>query len=452
MTQQQLGNPEVLAQISHVGHKIKYAADITELHFIACNSIKAVVNFHQAFFWQYTYYNKPKLQASAGTSALDQNAPMVVFLHRMIEAQIKMQEKPELVLLDKNYFDSKIVEEWGEWLPEHVLWCPLVSSSKAKVLIGGLIFTREYPWTNTDVQIIELLCSFISLSLSMFMKKTGNKKPLLTRVFRKTSYSAIFACAVVALLLPIYQTVLAPAEIVAEHPTIITSPINEVVDQFYVTPNQHVNKGDRLFSLNQTELKSNVLISMRDYQEALEKLRGANQFSFENAESSAKLSILKLEAEKLRLKLEYHTEILNNSIITAPVSGVAIFADENDWIGKPVKIGEKVLEIADPDAKRLKMLLPVADAITLKPGGEIKFYLNTSPLDVIDSKLSYASYSAHAQPDGIYAYTLKSDFVNMSKVPRIGLRGTAKIYGERVTLFYYVMRKPFAALRQKLGI
>ena len=35
--------------------------------------------------------------------------------------------------------------------------------------------------------------------------------------------------------------------------------------------------------------------------------------------------------------------------------------------------------------------------------------------------------------------------------PRIGLKGTAKVFGERVSLFYYLLRRPLAAARQFVG-
>ena len=34
---------------------------------------------------------------------------------------------------------------------------------------------------------------------------------------------------------------------------------------------------------------------------------------------------------------------------------------------------------------------------------------------------------------------------------RIGLRGTAKIYGERVLLGYYLLRRPLATVREWTG-
>ena len=47
---------------------------------------------------------------------------------------------------------------------------------------------------------------------------------------------------------------------------------------------------------------------------------------------------------------------------------------------------------------------------------------------------------------------LKATLDDSSRMPRIGLRGTAKIYGEKVTLFYYLARRPLAAARQFLGL
>jgi hypothetical protein len=51
----------------------------------------------------------------------------------------------------------------------------------------------------------------------------------------------------------------------------------------------------------------------------------------------------------------------------------------------------------------------------------------------------------------VLGYRLKASFADGTRIPRIGLRGTAKIYGEQVSLFYYLMRRPLAALRQLIG-
>jgi len=108
--------------------------------------------------------------------------------------------------------------------------------------------------------------------------------------------------------------------------------------------------------------------------------------------------------------------------------------------------------IADPKRKELDVWLPVNDAITLTPGSRIKLFLNVQPLQPIRAVLSYASYSAEKRPDGTLAYLIKAYFPKGQHVPRIGFKGTAKLYGEKVSLFYYLMWKPLSAIRRTLGL
>ncbi|MNJ03472.1 hypothetical protein D3C73_1637900 [compost metagenome] len=66
------------------------------------------------------------------------------------------------------------------------------------------------------------------------------------------------------------------------------------------------------------------------------------------------------------------------------------------------------------------------------------------------AQLERAAYEAQTTAAGQLAYRLDATFVEAS--PRIGLRGTAKLYGERAPLAYYLLRRPLAALRQGLGL
>ena len=68
------------------------------------------------------------------------------------------------------------------------------------------------------------------------------------------------------------------------------------------------------------------------------------------------------------------------------------------------------------------------------------------------ARLRQASYEATQSPGNLLGYRLKATLDDPSRMPRIGLRGTAKIYGEKVTLFYYLARRPLAAARQFLGL
>ena len=94
----------------------------------------------------------------------------------------------------------------------------------------------------------------------------------------------------------------------------------------------------------------------------------------------------------------------------------------------------------------------MADAINLEPGAEVALFLNIAPERRIDATLRYASYEAGVGPDGALAYRVRATLSGDAAPPRIGLKGTAEIYGRKVTLFYYLMRRPLAALRQFTGL
>ena len=79
-------------------------------------------------------------------------------------------------------------------------------------------------------------------------------------------------------------------------------------------------------------------------------------------------------------------------------------------------------------------------------------YLNASPLRPVVGQLRYVGHEAMQRPDGSYAYRLRAKLAAGEQVPRVGLRGTAKISGEFVPLGYWVLRKPLASIRQFLGI
>ena len=179
--------------------------------------------------------------------------------------------------------------------------------------------------------------------------------------------------------------------------------------------------------------------------------QAAQQAVFDD-KSRSQLAVLKGRTDQRRSEATYAQSLLERIHITAPRGGIALFDDPNDWIGRPVSIGERVMEIADPSQAELEIWLPVADAITFDSGAQVEFFLNVSPGAPLHAKVRQASYEATVSPNGVLGYRVKASFDNGTQLPRIGLRGTAKVYGEHVSLFYYLMRRPLATARQLLGL
>jgi multidrug efflux pump subunit AcrA (membrane-fusion protein) len=224
-----------------------------------------------------------------------------------------------------------------------------------------------------------------------------------------------------------------------------------VVERIVVQPNQDVAAGELLLTLDPTQIRNRLDVARkaRDVAEA-EYRQAAQQAAFDD-KSRQQLTILKGRAEQRQADVTYAESLLARIQVKAEQPGIAVFDDPNDWTGRPVRIGERILTIADPAKAEIEVRLPVADAINLEPGAKVALFLNIAPERRIDATLRYASYEATVAPDGALSYRLKATLASTSAPPRIGLKGTAEIYGQKVSLFYYLMRRPLAALRQMTG-
>ena len=157
------------------------------------------------------------------------------------------------------------------------------------------------------------------------------------------------------------------------------------------------------------------------------------------------------ELEEKALEMDYSQQVLDRVLVKAPRAGVAVFADANDWQGRAVSVGERVLTLADPDKVELTVFLPVKDALDLEVGSEVTLFPNGSALRSYEATLKTVSYRAEPAHDGLLAYRLKAKFEVGEAPPRIGLMGMAKLRAGRAPLIYVLIRRPLATARQWLG-
>ena len=108
--------------------------------------------------------------------------------------------------------------------------------------------------------------------------------------------------------------------------------------------------------------------------------------------------------------------------------------------------------IANPARLGVLVHVPVADAIALKPGAPVRLFLHVAPLAPLDGEVIETGYQAMPSPDNIASYRIRGSLDVGSDGSRIGLKGTAKLYGSRVALGYWLLRRPLAAAREWAGL
>ena len=365
-----------LSTLVQLGKRARHVATAQELSFVMVNETNALVPYRQAVLWRREASGRGGVVAISGSAAVERNAPITHWLNRVLaRLDSDTTEAPRPV--GAADLPAALGEEWAEWLPAHALWVPL-ALDPAHVL-GGLLLAREQPWSDGERHIISELADSFAHAWVGFLG--GRRRSLLARLWggRKYLRIAVAAAVIGAMFLPISLSALAPAEVVPFRPTIVRAPLEGVVDHFAVAPNAPVKEGQTLLELDPRAIQNKLEVAGKALAVAEAEYRQAAQEALFDEKSRAKLTVLKARADQRRTDVAYAQSLLDRIHVNASRDGLALFEDPNDWIGRPVTIGERLLEIADPTQGELEIWLPIADAITLKPGAEVEFFLNIAP-------------------------------------------------------------------------
>jgi hypothetical protein len=175
------------------------------------------------------------------------------------------------------------------------------------------------------------------------------------------------------------------------------------------------------------------------------------QAGFYDADKKSQINRLESEVKLKEAELNYSKSLLQKTDIYSKAQGIVIVDNPNEWKGKPVITGEKILLIANPNEIEIKIMLSVKDALFLEENADVKIFLDNKIFETWGAKISQISYKPQVTPENIVSYKIIANFNDLKEnenIPKIGLRGTAKIYSQEVSLFFYLFRKPITTLRQ----
>lgn len=418
-----------------------------EVQFALVNESFGVLRYDQSVLAEPGMADAPGLTAVSSLAELDVNSPFAQWFAR-VAAWIVEQPK-KILALTPEQLPADLASDGADWLPAHALACKLAGPDGAS--LGVLWFARNRAFDEQELAVGEWLADAAGFALWGWRSRRPAIKAWFKRALAGRRRWYALGAAATLVLFPVRLSVLAPGEITPLDPTPITAPADGVVQRVWVEPNQRVAAGDVLVTLDDTVTRNRLLVAQKSFEIAQAELQRATGKAFADDQSKSELQILDARAKEKAAEVAYLTELLQRIRMTAPRAGIAIFSDPLDWLGKPVQTGERIMLLSDPAAVELTIYVPADDAIQLDAGTSVRMFLNVSPLSSLEAKVTQTSYDAAQTADGTLAYVLKAKLLE-STPPRIGLKGTAKLYAGYVPLGYYVLRKPLAWLRRAAGI
>ena len=102
------------------------------------------------------------------------------------------------------------------------------------------------------------------------------------------------------------------------------------------------------------ELIDREVFSALELQVALADCLRAEQKAFNDPVSKADLELYRVKAEEKELVVRYTREELERQKVMALDGGMVLFSDRNNWIGRPVAAGEKVMEEAEEVSRAVR--------------------------------------------------------------------------------------------------
>ncbi len=422
------------------------AATREELGYLIVNETRRLAAFRTAALLRFPSPSRARLAAATNVSTPDRHGPFALFMERLAQGLVRAGSDARSHAVSREGLAPEDSALWSEVAPAHLLWTPLRHRG---ITTGGIVYGRETPFSAAEALLLDQIAdayAHADAALAGRGRRIGR-----ARGPRRWLLPALVAGMLASLALPVRQAALAPAEVVGADPLIVAAPADGVLESVAVAPGERVAQGDILFRLDDTNARARRDIAERAVAVAEAELRRAAQSAFGDREASAQIDALRAQVALKRAEYVHASEILERGVVRAARDGVVVMADPSGWTGRPVRTGERVMEIVDLHRPELRAEVPVGQVFAFDHGARVTLFLDTSPLEPLEARLVRMSYEAEPTEAGVLAHRAVARF-ETAQAPRIGARGTARIEGPRVPLALFLFGRPISAARQFLGL
>lgn len=441
-----------LSTLLQLESQVRKSKNPREFAFKAVNDTLKLIRYQQAVLIKKRMGANTRIIAVSGVDKPNRNAPYIIWLQKLFKYILKNKklDTKRILEITPDQVPTKLQGAWHEWGGPFGLWCPMIAPDNE--LVGFLWLVRDSGWQDSEKALVMKLCESYAHAWQPLIWRSAWRRAKVKSAGTKLLTLLIICAIAAAMVLPVPLSVLAPAQIVPDNPVYVTAPLKGVIKEIKVRPNQHVGSGQLLFTLDDTELVNRFEVAQKALDVASEEYKRARQKSLIDHENDIDINTLLARVNQKRAELNYIKDELERVMVKAGIPGIALFSSSNDWIGKPVQTGEKIMTLADPAQVRIKIDVPIDNAVNLKPGAKLRLFLNSDPSTPVSGEIKQTAYEAQKSPEGVLSFPVTAMITQGAEHITLGQQGTAKIYGKKVRLYYYLFRRPWAAVRKATGL
>ena len=451
-------SPAVMQLISTANQllvRVLNAQSLKNLTFIILNDSFLILPYDRASLWR-IMDGKADILGVSGQTQVTKSSELVNNWRPLVSHLKDLAKTREIS--SEEFPNNK--KEWDKLQTDrssHVLWVPIVNNARETIGLWLEIWQKRggsdsfYPpekvTTFSGFLVPGYAAAWEKLSSSISFQGIKN-------IFTKKNIGfALLAFLLLSLLIRVPLRIVAPCEIIAKNPYLITAPLEGIIEKIDVQPGELVRKGDLLFEYDARAPLQDLKIAQNEVKAMQSEINRVVASSVSDSQSLLQLSTMNIKLQKAELQLEYAKTRAQQLVDRSPREGVISVDNPDEWRGRPVKVGEKIMLISDPNESKVRIWIPEDDNIPLDKDKPIYVFLNPHPETGYEAKLTYISQSTVITERHIPSFVAEAEWIEpLNPDVKLGLKGSAILYGNRVTIFYYIFRKPLATMRTFFGI
>ena len=288
---------ENISKLLQLEHNCRNCESIKELYYQIVNETRTLVNYSQAVLLTVDFSGKYKVVGISDISVVDSTSPYVQWIENII-IDLNNNEKSKDIFVVDTKTDLKQIDfkSMHEFSPSNILFIPLKSIKENREINYILLLFKEEKWLEKDILILKHLSS--SLAYFLFAMRSTGISQILKKISLKNKYLKISIFLLIILMfLPVRLSVLAPLEVEAKNPYVVTSPLNAVIEEVKVFPNDKIEKEQLLVKFDDVDFNNNYLVAKRTLDVANAQLHTVKQSSFFDATQKSQISQLESQVK-----------------------------------------------------------------------------------------------------------------------------------------------------------
>ncbi len=441
---------QLLVLVNHLQLKAFNAPNRETLAFIIVNDTHKVFKYDRAYLWDMES-SAPKMIAISGHHTVYKETEFSQKSQKLL-THLKEPDRPQQ--LSRESF-SQENGFWDELYPSNdkmVYWIPI--EIKGQLRLG--LWIESPASKNNEIRNVEEELRFLASTLvpgyaSAWERFDQNRYIKNLHRNRQFWLYGLLTLAVVLFAVPVPLRVAAPFEVVPQSPSVISAPLDGIIEKVAVKPGQRVAKGDLLFSYDKRVPEQELKTAQNQVAVAEAELQRSSTLGLSDPKSLSEVELLKLKLKKEQIALKIAETQASKLDVEAPEMGIVMIDNPEEWQGRPVHTGEKVLTLSDPTKTKLKIWIPEGDNVVIDKETAIKVNLHVFPERDYEATLDYIAFESKIGEGEVPAFQAEAHWKTPPEDIKLGLKGTAVLYGENVSLFYFLARKPWATFRRVTG-